>query len=424
MFLDHFKRLAAHSIYRDSFFILCSTVIGGFLNYIFNPIMARLLGPAQYGELISVLAIMMVITIPVGALSLAVVKYVSLFASQGEAEKIGYFIYLVLRKILVFSFLLLFVYLALLPLLKNFLNLSNYYSLLAAGVLFVISFFGGIIRSVLQGLKKFKIISLITIGESIAKLIFGIGAIYIGFKVGGVIISMGVGSLIICFIIFRIIHISKKSVAFKIDLKDAIIKYTILGFWANLMMILFLNLDILIVKHYFSPDAAGHFGAISLLGKAIFFLGGSLTYVLFPLVSEGHAKNSDILPLLKKTLIVMALGALATTLIYYFGSSIIIKIFFGQEYLSLAPLLWLSGVVFSLYSLISIFVTYYLAIGEKRFLYPLLIGLVILVTVIYFQHSSLNAILYSFVLTFVLIFVTLIFDMILKKRHILFKKRW
>lgn len=417
MFLSYYKRLTTQSLYRESFFIFISTIIAGFVNYLFNPVMARLLGPAQYGELVSILALTMIITVPVGTFSLVIAKYVSLLASSNEKEKIGYLIHLFFKKVFLFSIFLFLLYLPFLPLLKKFFNLTTYRSLLATGILLTISFFLPVSKGVLQGLKRFRFISLLNILEAISKLIFSVGAVLISFKVGGIILAMSIGSLILFVITYRFLNLNKKEVTFKIDIKKEIIKYTKLVFLANFILMLFLNLDILVVKHYFSPDIAGHFSAISLLGKVIFFLGGSFSFVFFPIASEVHSQKNSVTPLLKKVLRINFIISLFIIIIYFLASKFIILILFGQDYLSLSSILWLSGVIFGLYSFINIFVTYYLAVQKKQFFYPLTVGFIMLIILIYFRHNSLIAILNSFILTFSLILVILIITLYFEKKR-------
>ena len=51
------------------------------------------------------------------------------------------------------------------------------------------------------------------------------------------------------------------------------------------------NIDVILVKHYFSADEAGHYAALSQLGKIIIFGTGAIASVMFPLVVERFEKH-------------------------------------------------------------------------------------------------------------------------------------
>ena len=63
---------------------------------------------------------------------------------------------------------------------------------------------------------------------------------------------------------------------------------------------------------------------------------------------------------------------------FFFFPSPIIGTFYGKQYLVNASLLGLYGLAMTLYSLVNVWLFYYLAVHEKRYSYVLLLGAILL----------------------------------------------
>jgi hypothetical protein len=64
--------------------------------------------------------------------------------------------------------------------------------------------------------------------------------------------------------------------------------------------------------------------------------------------------------------------------------------FFGEQYLARASLLGLYAFAMTLYSLVNTWLTYYLAVNDRRYAYVLLIGVVLLLTSLALSASDLT----------------------------------
>jgi len=76
--INKIKLLLGHSPFlKGSFIVFAGSIITSLGAYLFHLSMGRLLGPVDYGILESLISIMYFLGIPVGVLSLVVVKYVA-----------------------------------------------------------------------------------------------------------------------------------------------------------------------------------------------------------------------------------------------------------------------------------------------------------------------------------------------------------
>jgi O-antigen/teichoic acid export membrane protein len=55
----------------------------------------------------------------------------------------------------------------------------------------------------------------------------------------------------------------------------------------------FLNVDVLLVKHYLSPESAGSYSLLSLVGKMVFFFGSLLSSFITSMVSRHEGAQTN-----------------------------------------------------------------------------------------------------------------------------------
>src|SRR5207253_1965077 len=124
-----------------------------FLNYLYNLIMARMLGPSGIGELAALISLSGLIGAIPASINLVVIKYVS---SAKTEEETGILISWIKREVMKISlFLVLFVIL-ISPFITSFLHISKLMYLIFIAISFLFSIPSLLNKSILQGLLKFK----------------------------------------------------------------------------------------------------------------------------------------------------------------------------------------------------------------------------------------------------------------------------
>jgi O-antigen/teichoic acid export membrane protein len=222
------------------------------------------------------------------------------------------------------------------------------------------------------------------------RLIVGIGLVALGWSVNG-----AVGALTLSFVgTWLVARLGARGLPAdarfsKTDQRAALAFAGPVGA-ALIGQILINNSDVLIVKHFFAPVEAGHYAALALIGRIVFFATWSVVTVLLPAVAQLHQKG---LP--HRRYLWMSLGAvLAVSVIVtggaFFFPQLVVGVLFGEAYLSIAPLLGLYAVATSLYSLANVVITYRLSIGNGRGGTLAVIGGTAQVIVLWFFHASLQ----------------------------------
>jgi len=148
------------------------------------------------------------------------------------------------------------------------------------------------------------------------------------------------------------------------------------------------NLDIILVKHYCPPEEAGLYSIAAILGRIALFLPGVLIVVLFPEAAKAQTTGNEDSRILWVSLAMTAiLGggfALACTL----WPEQIIILLFGEKYQAGAELLKIISLAMAMLAVANVIFTYSMARSEFKFLWPLAIGVAMMLILIFNLHDS------------------------------------
>jgi O-antigen/teichoic acid export membrane protein len=384
-----FKRFIKGSIFKGSLIVSSLIFIGSFFNYLFNMIMGRLLGPADYGILAALLAIVYVLAVFSSSVQLMTTKYTSIYKAEEAEDKINVLFWQMNKKMFwvsIFSFLLIF---SLSPLIASFLNIPSCKTVMIFSLIFLVTFLAPVNRGILQGLQRFFYFAGSFIIESGIKLLTGVLLVILGFGVNGAAIAPFIGVLLAYLIIFiPLLKLFKKRKK-KIHLpwKEMLV-YTKPVFLTTLGLSSFMIVDVFLVKHYFPPFEAGIYAALALMARVVFFITGPINQVMFPLVAESYQKKKKHTGFLLDSVFLVTLLSAAVLLFYYFFPDLSIKIIFGSAYLAVKPYLVFFGFAVFMYSLANVLIFYYLAIQRTMIAFlPFLTALLLIGLIILFHAS-------------------------------------
>jgi len=394
------RRFFKSKLVTGSLVVMIGAIIGGFGNYIYHLLMGRMLGPADYGILVSLISIFSILGVPLAAVGLTIVKFVSAFNGKKETKAISLFFKKINLWVLPFSLFLLLVFLICIPLINSFLNLSSYLPLMIVLLSSLIGIFSSVNRSFLQGLLRFGWLTFSGVAETATKLLAAIILVTIGFKVNGALGSLvfsGLIALILNFWPLRFLLANKES-DLKINNREIFI-FSIPVFFLTLAFTSLYNSDVILVRHFLSSQETGFYAALSTIGKIIFFLTGPVVSVMFPMISERHAIGSRYKNLLLLSLILVASICSIGVLFYFLFPQLIVRIFYGSQYLSSASYLGFFAILFSFYSLSSLLINFYFSIKKTRIvILPVLAALFQIIFICLFHQSLLIIILISLII--------------------------
>lgn len=377
-------------------------------NYLFHLLTGRMLGPANYGELESIISSLYLLGIIPIALNLIVVKFVS-SQSASDPEEIPVFFRWLNLRLIVFGVFSLVLLLLIIPHWAGFLKLDNSLPVLIAMLSFPLSLLMVTARSFLQGLMNFVAFTFSQIIEVLSKLLLAVLFIRWGWGVSGVSGAMVTASILGFFYalyVLRPFFMAHRGKTF--HKSKQLLKYGFSVVISTISLTSLFTTDIVLVKHYFTSFEAGIYASLSILGKIIFFGSGPFVTAMFPMVSQKKEKGESYHNLFWITVFLVLLSSLAVSAIYFVFPDLMIGLLFGKEYLVGKDLLVLFAVFISLYSLCSVFVNFYLSISKTIVVViPLFFSIVQVVLIVIF-HQSLAMVIIDSIITCVLLFISLL----------------
>ncbi len=380
-------KLLKHPLFAGSMVMIIGNNFVNAVSFFYTLLMGRLLGPIDYGTLASLLSLVGLIGMIPFSLGLVIIKFIS--ASKTD-EQTAVLINWFNKKILLFSVIVSGLVIILSPIASSFLKINNNLLVILVGIYFLFNIPAFYNRSVLQGLLKFKEVVWSVILENTIKLIFSVVAIFLGFALFGVVSVFVVSGFLGWLITKRFIRsYFSQSIEIPSGLKSVLI-YTIPVLIQAVSATSLYSADLILVKHFFSAHEAGLYAALSTLARIVFFGASPISAVMFPIISKRHSRGENTRKIFLYSLILTLAVASGVLLIYWFFPQIAILILFGSGYLQGSYLLFWIGLVMTIYTLSTVFISFHLSLGQtKVVIFPALAALGQIIGINLF-HSSLN----------------------------------
>lgn len=390
-------------ISSEQLFMLSILIVNGG-NYIYNLLLGRILGPAEFSDAAILITFLLVLSFVGMTFQIVTAKYAVLF----ESDKLASFLKLITKSASFFGVLFgaaIFLFHKELQLIFHT-QTSSMFWIFALGL--PLYFLMSVNRGLYQGKDLLTKLSLTYQSEMISRLVITIGIVLlVPFIPSSIAIAIG----IVISIIFGLFPFQKKIVKSSkvvteklVESKSIIIFFGLTAFY-ELTQIIINNSDIILVKHYFDNEQAGLYASLALIGRVVYFVSWMFVMLLLPKVIQLKKDGENTLPILLKYVgYIVVLSTLIVTFTWLFPE-FVVRLMFGEQYISIASLLWKYALATSIFAIANIFAYYFLSIGKyipvivSAFLGLTQIGLIIL------YHNSLEQVVLMQVLTMVLLLI-------------------
>ena len=384
------KQLFLGKLARASSWLVVGGVAGGILGYLFQIIMGRMLSVSEYGIFSALMAMIVVIRAPMTTLSMIISRRVSTYRSEQDNGKLGYLFYWINRKLLLIAVVLIVLVVFNIKPLQNFLLIEKSAHLYLLLIILLIAFPQAVNNAYLQGLQYFKWLSVSGVLATLLKIIIAVILIYFGLGVagalGGVIFSTFI-ILILTYVVLRP-SLSKNNASIS-NTTHLLFKSAMPVLLANVAFAVMTQIDMVLVKYYFSEQEVGIYAAASILGKAVMYLPGGIAMALFPMVAENHASGKSSAHLMFQAVGVTALLSLTGALFYYFFADSIIVLLYGNDYKEAANVLKYFGFAILPMALVMVAEHFLIAMGRVLFAYLFMVVAPLQLIAIYYYHDTL-----------------------------------
>lgn len=399
-------KMFTHPLFAGSAVMIIGSNLSNFIAYIYHLILGRILGPSSYSDLAALLAILGMFTTAFVFMGMVVVKFVS----AGKKSEISGLYNWFSKRAIILGIVLAAVLFITTPLISSFLHMDYTVVRLIGPILFffILSL---VYRSFLQGLLRFKQVVLSVNAEFLARLVFGVTFVLLGYSIFGATMGILISSVIgfaLSWLFLRKIKLS--SGMSKFTQGREIVLYAIPIFLISIGKNSLFSTDVLLVKHFFEPFNAGLYAALSTLGKVIFFGTAPVASVMFPMVSKKQSKGEPYQHIFLLSFFLTLVITAGVLLIYWIFPELMVNILYGEEYLPASEYLVWFGLFMAIFSLSSLTASFYLARGKTKIAIPVIIAAVLQAVGIWFFHDSLISVIYvsilsvSFLLAILLIY--------------------
>lgn len=387
----HLKKAMVNPLIFGSAIMFIGSIGANGLNFLYNVFMSRNLTIEDYGILASITSLIVLASIPSGAVIPTIINFTSSSFAKKDYSYIRGLYFQLIKPLVVIGVVFFLIFIIFSDQIGEFFNIGKDKSLLVLAGFTVLLSFGGVVNgALLQARLSFRFISFNGFLSSLVKLGLGVWLVFFGYQVVGAMWAFMVSYLvgfIISFIPLRFLF-NFKIQKIQINPKE-IYLYGLPSAVALFSLTSLVSMDLILVKHFFSPNEAGLYAGLSLVGRVIFFFSAPIGSVMFPIIVRKYAKQESYYRSFGLALMLVLLSSVSITVFYFLFPEFVIRLFLKNEiYLTAVPYLGFFGVFMTLYSICSVFMYYFLSIKRTWIYRPILLVAILQAVLIYIFHSS------------------------------------
>lgn len=357
-------------------------------NYLFHVVVSRQLGPSEYGAMAALLAVLLVISVPLGVLQTVVAQRTAALRVQDRSRETTAFARATVRGVLPIVVVAGVAWLVLAtPLLAMFLDVSLVSaSLLAPYVL--LGALGAIPLGVLQGGMRFGAFAAVVLSGVVVRLVAGIGFVDAGLGVPGAMLASSLAAAASLILGFWLIGLRRDWFArtggsldwIRGDFRLAL--FGLISFWV------LTQADIALARHYLDPQEAGQYSSAGLLARALLFMTTAVALVAFPRYVAARERTGDASHWLRTSLLAGGGLVLAGVVVLVPLRQPIVDLTFDDRYAPAADLLPVLCVAMAALALVGLLTYFHIAMRSRAYVISLAALAVEVVLVAFFHDSA------------------------------------
>jgi len=334
--------------------------------YLFHIVLLRLLTPSQYGEFLTFLSLIYLLSIPTNTIATITTRSVSSFSGKKDDNSINTFFYFILQKtfyplLMVGTIVVIFST----PLATLF-SASNI-AFIVLGISCLTAPLQTIVGSYLLGLHLLLKHSLFGLITAISTILLSFLLIYLKLGSLGAVIGQVAGGLIATVIALfwispKIFPKSTSHSKFNLNLRS-LTNYSLLNSSATLS---FMSIDILLARIILDPHQSGIYSSLSVIGRTIIFGLSPLSTLVLTYASKKHAAGTKLKPMFfKLSLVIFLLGVSGAAIFNLFPHQIA-RVLGGTNFQETGNFLGLFSLSMVLFSWNQFILSFFNGIGREK----------------------------------------------------------
>lgn len=411
-----------HQLFKNpllygSFLVFLGTMAGNLFQFLFNLFMTRNLSVVDYGILASLMSLVMLPALVSSAIFPTVVSFASTFYAKNQLPMVKKLFMTVSKLSFVLGIVTFMVFVLFSEEIGAFFQITETFYITLAGATVFLGFITIVNNALLQAKLDFSYVSFISFLSSLLKFVFGAFFVLIGMSVTGAMLGMILASIAGYLLTF----IPLRKTLSQSSAEDGVKLLTLLRFGGPAALMFFsltsfITIDIVLVKHFFTPEEAGLYAGLSLVGRVIFFVSAPISLVLLPVLTQEHTKKHKVTKdIIIAFFLVLVPSVVLTTIYTLFPQNVIAFFLKNKEYLLISDLLPLFAVYITCYSLVFLLANIFLSIKRTEVSAVLGIGaLTQIILICLFHESFQQVIVINLGVVSILLFVLLVYYLAVK----------
>ncbi|MGA2036944.1 MAG: glycosyltransferase, partial [Acidimicrobiales bacterium] len=337
-----------------------ASVVANLSNFFFHVVMSRLLGPASYGALGSLLGIVTVVTLAVAALQAAITQTVAERRSSGNPGGDHLSLQTPFLRTALVAVACVVVIGVISPVLDSFLHLSSPTPVVFFGLFVALSVLALYPQGVLLGRLRFRTVAVALFAGAGMRFVSGVVFVEIGLGLNGAVVSSVVnGVVVLAILVWPLRHeLFGRSGGVKLGLAFRTASLAVLALGGASA---FVGVDSFLARHYLSRVASGYYVAGATAARIALFLPQAVTLLAFPRFAASRGSGVEARRLLTSALAAVAVLSGVAALVLLSIPHVVISILFGPRYTPAASVLGILSVAAAGVGMTSVLVYFHLA---------------------------------------------------------------
>lgn len=385
----------------DGAWLVAAMMLANVLNFVFSALLGRSLSPENFGTLSLFSTVILLTGIVTGSIGGSITYRVARYLGSNHTQLMRPFVRTVGRRSLFVGFAAALVWVVIAPSLAHFFNISQTYIVVAFAPIFPIMLSQGIWGGFLRGDFAFKFVALGVLADPVIKLLTAGVLVLLGredLAPVAILCAVTAGWLTLFFLgrkklmsselrvtSGKVEEVAREPLAFPT-------KYFYSALLASSSTTLFLTADVILVKHYFTPQVAGSYALLSLCGGMIVYLCSLASVFITTSVSrergQGGSGRKSFLPLFRLVVLAAFAGFVGIGAIGKFT----IPLLFGSNTAPILPYLPVYAAAMAILAVSSSYIAYRLAKDDYGYAWFGVFGAVVMSLGIMYNHDNVGSV--------------------------------
>lgn len=329
--------------------VVASAGIAALLTMGYIVVVGRVVGPAEYADFAASLSLIYFIGVALSPLGPAVSRLCARFTARGEHEAVAALRRQVILRIAAPAVLVAIVGIAASPLLARTLRFRSFVPLSLVFAVVVVFAVLSVDRGVVQGLLAFRVHNVNIVLEALARWTFVL-LVFLGWRSAGAGIASYLAAMIVAEAMLAL-WCQRRWIASDAEVNWKEVRRVTMPLAVLMIAIATMqNVDMLVVKHYFTPVESGAYGAATALVRAIGIVFVPLYVMLTPILTALHESGRPVHGATLRFGAIFLGLSIVPVIVFALWPEAIVTALYGPAFRAAAPLLApLAGVAIAMY---------------------------------------------------------------------------